>query len=211
MRPGAAIRLVTIVALLAACGINADRAPREIGADQRRSLIEEQPENLPRPGTTARIFLLAPTEQGRTTKLQAVGRDVSPTFTEVLTALLDGLTPEDQEGRLRTAIPSGTELRSATLTDARTLAVDLSAEFFGASGEVLTDAVAQIVFTVQGVDNEMTVMLSVEGVAQEWPTGSGSLVSRSLSVFDYPDRNPSSQPDYPSLPSRTADEAEPTG
>jgi spore germination protein GerM len=209
VRPGAAIRLVTVVILLAACGINADRAPREIGADQRRSLIEEQPENPPRPGTSAQIFLLAPTEQGRTTKLRAVGRDVSPTTTEVLTALLDGLTSEDQDGRLRTAIPSGTELRSATLVDARTLAVDLSAEFFGASGEVLTDAVAQIVFTVQGVDDEMTVLLSVEGVAQEWPTGSGSLVSRSLSVFDYPDWSPSSQPDYPSLPSRGA-EPEPT-
>ena len=167
--------------------------------------------NQPRPGTTARIFLLAPAEQGRTTKVRAVGRDVPSDFTEVLTALLDGLTPEDQDDRLRTAIPSGTQLHSATLVDARTLAVDLSAEFFGASGEVLTDAVAQIVFTAQGVNNEMTVMLSVDGVAQEWPTGSGSLVSRPLSVFDYPDWNPSSQPDYPSLPSRSADDTEPTG
>lgn len=211
MRPGAAIRLVTVVALLAACGVNADRAPREIRADQRRPLIEAQPENEPRPGTTARIFLLAPTEQGRTTKLRAVGRDVAASPTEVLTALLDGLTPEDQQDRLRTAIPPGTELLSAVLVDARTLAVDLSAEFFGASGEVLTDAVAQIVFTAQGVDDEITVMLWVDGVAQEWPTGSGSLVSRPLSVFDYPDRNPSSQPDYPSLPSRSADDAEPPG
>ena len=57
----------------------------------------------------------------------------------------------------------------------------------------------------------MTVVLSVDGMAQEWPTGSGSLVSRPLSVFDYPDRNPSSQPDYPSLPSRSADAEAPPG
>ena len=205
MRRGTAIWLVTILAVLGACGINADRTPREITADQRRSLIDDPAVNPARPGTTARIFLLAPTEQGRTTKVYAVGRDVPARPTEVLTALLDGLTPKDQQDRLRTAIPSGTKLLSAELVDARTLAVDLSAEFFGASGEVLTDAVAQIVFTAQGVNNEMTVMLSVDGVAQEWPTGSGSLVSRRLSVFDYPDRNPSSQPDYPSLPSRSAD------
>ncbi len=210
MRRGTVLWLVTVLVVLGACGINADRTPREITADQRQSLIDDPPVNPARPGTSARIFLLAPTEQGRTTKVRAVGRDVPSDFTEVLTALLDGLTQEDQDDGLRTAIPSGTQLRSATLVDARTLAVDLSEEFFGASGEVLTDAVAQIVFTVQGVNSEMTVMLSVDGVAQEWPTGSGSLVSSPLSVFDYPDRNPTSQPDYPSLPSRGADTTVPT-
>ena len=205
MRRGTALWLVSVLVVLAACGINADRTPREIAADQRQSLIDDPPANQARPGTTARIFLLAPTELGRTTKVRAVGRDVPARPTEVLNALLDGLTQEDQQDRLRTAIPSGTKLLSAELVDARTLAVDLSEEFFGASGEVLTDAVAQIVFTAQGVDNELTVLLSVEGVGQEWPTGSGSLVSRPLSVFDYPDRNPSSQPDYPSIPSRSAD------
>ena len=210
MSRGASLGLIAVLAVLGACGINADRTPREIAADQRQSLIEAPALNQPRPGTTARIFLLAPTEQGRTTKMQAVGRDVVSDPTEVLTALLDGLTAEDQQDRLRTAIPPGTKLLSAELVDARTLAVDLSSEFFGASGEVLTDAVAQIVFTAQGVNDELTVMLSVDGVAQEWPTGSGSLVSRSLSVFDYPDRNPTSQPDYPSLPSRSAVEPAPT-
>ena len=204
----AVLRLVAVVALVAGCGINADRAAREISADQRQSLIDTLSANEPRPGTTARIFLLAPTEQGRTTKLRAVGRAVAPDPTEVLTALLDGLSQEDQDDRLRTAIPSGTRLLSAELIDAHTLAVDLSSEFFGASGEVLTDAVAQIVFTAHGVNNLMNVVLSVEGIAQEWPTGNGSLESQPLSVFDYPDRNPSSQPDYPSLPSPGA-EAEP--
>ncbi|MGD9702094.1 MAG: GerMN domain-containing protein [Acidimicrobiia bacterium] len=203
--------VITLITLVAGCGINPDRTPRDIRADERRSLIDTPTANQPRPGTTARIFLLAPSEQGATTKLRPVGRDVDAEPTDVLRTLLDGLTPEDQQDRLRTAIPSGTQLLSAELVDSRTLGVDVSSEFFGTSGEALTDAIAQIVFTTYGVDNELSVLLSVEGVAQEWPIGSGSLVSRPLSVFDYPDRNPTSQPDYPSLPSPGAQAAVDTG
>jgi spore germination protein GerM len=195
------LALLGVLGVLGGCGIDADGTPHDIRPDQLRPLIETPSANEPRPGTTARIFLLAPAEQDVTTKLRVVGRDVPADPTAVLTTLFDGLTPDEQNEGLRTAIPPATRLLSARFLDERTLAVDLSPDFFGVSGEALTDAVAQVVFTCAGVDNELSVLLSVAGEAQEWPTGSGLLVSRPLTVFDYPDRNPTSQPDYPALPS----------
>ena len=199
------VAALTVVALGAtACGISADGAPRDIESDQQQSLVETRSANTPRPGTAAEIYLVSPSEQGRSAKLRAVGRDVNADPESVLTALLDGLTPEEQDERLRTAIPAGTRLNSAEYVDSNTLVVDVSSEFFGASGEVLTDAVAQIVFSAYGLDKDVAVRLSVDGEQREWPTGDGSLVSRDLTVFDYPELNPTSQPDYPSLPSPQA-------
>lgn len=189
------------VGVLAGCGLSADSSPHDIDTDQRRPLVEQPTAGIPRPGTSARIYFLSSAEQGRSTRLQAVGRDVAPAPTQVLAALFDGLTAQEQAARLRTAIPPGTQLLSAELTNETTLAVDVSADFLTVSGEVLTDAVAQIVFTAHRVDNKLAVKLFVDGRDQEWPIGDGSLVSRPLSVFDYPSRSSSSQPDYPSMPS----------
>lgn len=201
-----AVLAAALTGVLSGCGISADRSPHVVDADQRKPLIEEvSTAGAPRPGTSARIYFLSSSEQGRSTRLQAVGRDVAQSATaQVLAALFDGLTGEEQRARLRTAIPPGTRLLSAQLADEKTLEVDVSSEFFGVSGEVLTDAVAQIVFTASRVNNEYTVRLTVEGEEQEWPIGDGSLVSRPLSTFDYPNRTASSQPDYPALPSVTA-------
>lgn len=197
--------LVVVAGLLAGCGLSADSSPHDISSDQRRPLVEQASSGIPRPGTSARIYFLASAEQGRSTRLQAVGRDVAPVApAQVLTALFEGLTTQERDARLRTAIPAGTKLLSTQLINETTLAVDVSPELYGASGEVLTDAVAQIVFTAHRVNNAFTVQLSVDGVEQEWPIGDGSLVSRPLSVFDYPNRSVSSQPDYPSLPSPDA-------
>ena len=204
-RPSLAGLLTIVIVLLAtACGITTDGAPRDVEENQRELLIETRSENEPRAGNSAKIYFLAPAEQGRTSKLRAVGRDVSADAESVLTALFDGLTAEEQALGLRTAIPAGTRLNGARFLDANTLAVDVSPEFLGASGEGLTDAVAQIVFSANEVDNEAAVLLSVDGQQTEWPTGTGSLESRALTAFDYPERNPTSQPDFPSLPSPQA-------
>ena len=42
------------------------------------------------------------------------------------------------------------------------------------------------------------VRILVERVPQEWPTGDGSLSGSTLTVYDYPERNPTTQPAFPS-------------
>ncbi len=75
---------------------------------------------------------------------------------------------------------------------------------FEATGATLVDALAQIVFTLSELTNVRGVRLQVEGADQEWPTGDGSLSDAPLTVFDFPERNPTSQPDYPAAPSPEA-------
>jgi spore germination protein GerM len=82
-----------------------------------------------------------------------------------------------------------------------TLVVDLSNDFFQATGDFQVRAVAQVVFTACALDGIDRVRLLVEGQPQEWPRGDGSLQSDPLTPYAYPDLNPSSQPDYPPPPS----------
>ena len=118
--------------------------------------------------------------------------------------MLKGPTPTEQDSEgLRTAIPAGTELRSAQVDGQGTLQVDVSAELLTSSGEVLLDAVAQIVFTGSELDGVERVRLLVDGEAQDWPTSSGDSTREPLSLYDFPDRIPFSQPDYPAIPSPT--------
>ncbi len=43
--------------------------------------------------------------------------------------------------------------------------------------------------------------LLVDGEQREWPRSDGSQTADPLTRFDYPERNPTSQPDYPAVPS----------
>ena len=126
---------------------------------------------------------------------------------DVVDALLEGpsATEQDQLG-VRTAIPAGTVLRSAALDAQGTLTVDLSAEFLSNAGDVLVDAVAQLIFTAAQLPGERRVRLLVEGEPQDWPTGSGT-TREPLSIYDFIDRitaatvPPGAAPTTTSLPS----------
>lgn len=196
------VRLLVLAALLAVaggCGIQTDTAARDIPPEDRRDLSAPVAEAGPL-GGAARIYLVETDRSGERSRLRLVNRDVPRTAVTVVEALLAGPTAAEQEDRLRTAIPEGTRLNSAAFISPGTLALDLSAELFEASGDVLIDAVAQLVFTTSELDRVIRVKLVVDGVAQAWPRGDGQLVATPLTVFDYPDRVVSSQPDYPAIP-----------
>ena len=69
-----------------------------------------------------------------------------------------------------------------------------------ASGEDLIDALAQLVFTSSELDGVRQVRILVDGTGQLWPVGDGTLSSQPLTVYDYPGRVATAQPDYPAIP-----------
>lgn len=199
MRPPRAAPIGAILLLgLSACGITTDAEPRDIPLDQQSDLVRSG-DDAAAEGSGTRVYLIDAAAPGQVALLRGVGRDVTPTPTAVLEALLDGPTAGELERRLRTAIPPDTELRSARFSSRTTLTVDLTEPIFDATGAELVDAVSQLVFTSSEVEGVQQVELRVDGELQEWPRGDGTLVDRPLTVFDFPGRVASSQPDYPAV------------
>ena len=81
-------------------------------------------------------------------------------------------------------------LLSAEPSPQGTLTVDLSGEFLSNAGDVLLDAVAQVVFTASQLPGVRRVRLLVNGEAQDWPTGAGTTTRDPLSVYDFFERLP---------------------
>ena len=75
--------------------------------------------------------------------------------------------------------------------------VDVGDAFFDAKGESQIKAVAQVVYTATDLPEVERVRLLVDGQERDWLRGDGIAVSTALTPFDYPELNPSSQPDYP--------------
>lgn len=197
-RRGVRLWAVTLGVILLGCGIAPDADPRDIPLDQQRDLVRTD-DAAATEGSGTRVYLLDAAAPGQAALLRSVGRDVPPTATAVLQALLDGPTAGELERRLRTAIPPDTELHSARFSSRTTLTVDLNETIFEATGSELVDAVSQLVFTATEVEGVQQVELRVDGELQEWPRGDGTLVERPLTVFDFPGRVASSQPDYPAV------------
>lgn len=187
-------------AVVASCGIPTDSHPRDIPAGRQQDLSDIALLDTPPGGS--RIYLVD-SSTGAQGQLRAVGRDVAQDPQLVLTALLQGPTQSEREDRLRSAIPSGTELLGVQLTGPRVLSVDLSPRILDASGDNLVDAVAQIVYTLSEFDTFDAVQLLVDGQSRQWPRGDGTVTSSPLTIYLYPGKAATTQPDYPALPSPT--------
>ena len=198
--------LVSFLALLAACGIDDDAAPREIPEADRLSLDNSANQTSGATSGTDRIYLLAPETPNETQHLRATQRDIGSSATRRLQSLFGGLTAVEVGSRLRTAIPDGLQLHSAVLQPSGTLVVDVSDQLLDLSASSLIDAVAQIVFTASEVDGVQRIDLVVDGKARQWPAGDdGELQADPLTVYDYPGFIESTQPDFPAIPSPEPD------
>jgi hypothetical protein len=190
-----ALALAALVGL-SACGVQADGEPRDIPESQRGELSDGGPAPEPGEATGPKVYFVED-EDGAAARLRGAGRAVLPTAPAVISELLKGLTPEEQDRRWRTAIPAGTQLRSAVPDPQGVVDVDLSDEFFGATGDAQIKAVAQVVFTASALDGVRGVRILVDGRPREWPRGDGVLQSDPLTPLLYPELNPTSQPEYP--------------
>jgi hypothetical protein len=195
------VAAVTALALLGACSIGADASPRDIDVSDRPELSSPSSPGGGDARGTARIYLIGPSDQIGTGQLQAVQRDVPEAPLALLTVLLAGPNTDEVNEQLRTAIPAGTTVHSADLRDDGVVDVDLSSSIQQLSGDVLIDAIAQIVFTVSELDGARAVRLMVDGASRQWPAGDGELQRDPLTVYDFPGFLASVQPDYPAVPS----------
>jgi spore germination protein GerM len=199
-----AIGLVSLSLALGACGITRDPAPRDIPADQRKSLDDRAAAGATDTGNRAvKLYFLAPTGQGVADRLQSSTRAVANDAESIARELLKGLNETDRDRKLRTSIPGGIALLGASTTADGTAVVDLDNAFFNARGDQQSIAVAQIVFTMTAMPGVTEVRLLVDGRPREWPRGNGTLQSpdRALRREDFAELNPTSQPDYLPVPS----------
>jgi hypothetical protein len=199
-----AIGAVSIVALLSSCTVGTDRLVRDVPEEQRLPLLTETAMIEPQ-GGDGRIYLVASGETGQQRQLRSVQRDVRTTpdslLPEILLLLLlSGPSQSELDTRIVTAIPTGTELLS-TRRSGTTLFIDITDQITELTGEALTLAVAQIVFTASELPGVRTVRLRINGQEQAWPRGDGQSRLGDLRVFDYPGFAESSQPAYPAIPS----------
>lgn len=176
------------------CGLGADSTPRLIADEDQRPLVELTTELVS--SGTGRVYLERTDETGRPL-LVAVARQISNDPGDVVVALLGGPTDEEQEDGIGTALPLGTTLLDARYIATDMVRVDVSNDILDSTGDDLVSALAQIVFSLGEVNGVERIDITVDGRAQDWPRGDGSLTADPLTAYDYPGRAASSQPSYP--------------
>lgn len=198
------IAVLAIAALGTSCAVGTDRFVRDVAEEQRLPLLTEAALTEPQ-GGDGRIYLVASGESGQQRLLRSVQRDVRTTpeslLPEILLLLLfSGPSQNELDTRMVSAVPSGTELL-ATRRSGSTLFIDVTDQITDLTGEALTLAVAQIVFTASELPGVRAIRLRINGEDQAWPRGDGQSRSGDLRVFDYPGFAESTQPAYPAIPS----------
>lgn len=184
----------SIVVLSSSCGLGTDGTPRLIADEDQRPLVEVTTELVS--SGTGRIYLERTDETGRPL-LVAVARQISNDPGNVIEALLSGPTDEEQSSGIGSAIPLGTTLLDARYTATDMIRVDVSADILDSTGDDLVSALAQMVFSLGEVSGVERIDITVDGRAQDWPRGDGSLTADPLTAYDYPGRAASSQPAFP--------------
>jgi spore germination protein GerM len=186
------------VLAIASCGIPVDSRPRDIPVLQAVTTLPRLSVQDPQARAVKLYFVASAT--GRTDRLQPVLRRADADPAAVVRELLKGLSTSDDR-TLRTAIPPDTKLRAASVNQEGTALIDLDQTFFKAKGDQLVRALAQLVFSVSALDGVGQVHIVVDGTPREWPLGDGIRQTRALTVADFAELNPTSQPDYVLLPS----------
>jgi len=177
------------ILVLVGCSLSTDRQPRDVLDIERPTLVNTTVKASAETGTGSVVYFLLPAGESAQSPLLAVDRPSTDDPSALLTALLQGPTTAEQSSLgVRTAVPAGTTLLSTASDGQGTLTVNLSAEFLGNAGDVLLDAVGQVVVTAARFPGVRRVRLVVEGEPQDWPTSSGTTTRDPLSYYDFVDR-----------------------
>lgn len=172
------------VAALAGCGVVPDRGPQALPTgDVPFGLLQATPApsaSSEPAEATVRVFFL------RGQRLVAVRRTAPYPGRpdQAVRALLDGVSSEQSDAGLRSAIPDGTSLLAFDLQD-EVATLDLSSQFASIrSGEQVL-AVAQLVYTATSSARVRQVKLAVAGRPVEVPRPDGSLTGAPVGRSDY--------------------------
>jgi spore germination protein GerM len=197
---GHALAVAAALVVLGGCSIDPEGSPRDIATRDRGELNVNFNQPAGAATGSGRIYLLSPEVLGQPRTLQSVARDLGGTPEDAMRALFEGPNTEELQGMLRSAIPSDARLLGVS-QEGSLLVVDVSHELQQLTGEALIDGVAQIVLTAVTVSGVSSVSITVDGLSQQWPAGSGELQSDPLTRYDFPGIVLSSQPAFPSVPS----------
>ena len=190
---------VVLAVLLAACGIPVDAQPHDITDRRSPTSVASAVALTVAQNAKAKVFFIA-TATGRPDRLQTTMRPAEVSLQSVIKELLKGPTADEGKTVL-TAIPLETQLTSATQAEG-VAEINLNDTFFNAKGDQLVRAVAQLVYTASAIPSVTQVRILVNGTPREWPRADGSRLSRALTVADFAELSPSSQPDYVAIPSK---------
>lgn len=175
---GALVVAGTALGLLAGCGIPSEEAPEAIDGETVPGLqgpITAPPTTVD-PATSVKIALYFSDTEGET--LVEVPRQIENNTDPAgaLLQLLAGPT-EDERRRLATSIPADTQLLGATVDDdSNVVTVNLSRGIENIQGASLTNAFAQIVWTVTGLSGGVErVRFQVEGEDRPALSDAGNL------------------------------------
>jgi spore germination protein GerM len=197
----AGIVLAALAASLAACGIPVDSQPHDITDRRSPTSVASAVSSTVAQNVRAKVFFIATATAGRPDRLQTTLRPAEVSLPSVIKELLKGPTADEAKAVL-TAIPMETQLTSATLSADGVAEINLNDTFFNAKGDQLVRAVAQLVYTASAVPSVTQVRILVNGTPRDWPRADGSRVSKALTVADFAELSPSSQPDYVAIPSK---------
>ena len=169
-----------VLALLSGgCGVRGESSPtrlEEIALPPEPVPAEARPEEE---GPSIVVFFV------RGEGLEAVERATVPSLASAMRGLLEGPRETEAEGGLRSAVPAGTALRSASLVDGLAT-VDLSEEFSSVVGPEQVLAVAQVVYTATSTEGVAEVRFAIEGEPIDAARGDGSLSAGPVRRDDYP-------------------------
>ena len=200
LRRGALGSAAMLALALASCSIKSEGGPRDIPQRDRGELNSDSEQGAGAATGSGRIYLLTPEVPGQPRTLKSVARDVGNTPSDALRSLFKGPNPGELQARMRSAIPTGTQLNNVR-QNGPVLVVDVSNELQQLNGEALIDGVAQIVLTASEITGVSQISITIDGVRQQWPSGNGELRDRPLTRYDFPGLVVSSQPQFPSVPS----------
>ena len=194
-RPTRSLALAaTVILVTNACGLSPDAAPRDLPEDER-TLVASQTATGGQAEGPDRIYLGAP---GESRLLRSVPRD-AVSRRDLMEILLAGPNETEIEQQYSTFLPASLELNS-TLKQGPLLFVDVSEELTELTGQPLSQALAQLVYTATELEGVDRVQITVEDVSVSWPRPVGGNTAAPLSVYDYPNFVQSAQPAFPAVP-----------
>lgn len=187
--------LLTVAALvMTSCGIQTDSAPRNLPDSERGPAAAGSSSGSDASGAD-RIYLVAP---GDERLLRSVPRDAA-LREDLMRILLLGPNDDEIAAQYSSFIPPDTQLLSAR-SKGQILIVDVTGEIAELTGQSLSQAIAQIVYTATEIDGIEAVQLKVDGVEVAWPKPNGEITADPLRIYDYPNFVQTAQPSYPAVP-----------
>lgn len=194
MSPRSTILIAALAITASACGIQTDSAPRELPEVERQLANSGGSVGTDASGAD-RIYLVAPGEERL---LRSVPRDAT-LREDLIRILLLGPNEQEIEAQYSSFIPPSTELLSAG-SKGQILILDVTGEIAELTGQSLSQALAQIVYTATEIEGIEAVELKIDGQDVAWPKPNGDTTTDALRTYDYPGFVQTAQPAYPAVP-----------